>query len=176
MRVLISFSLLIFLVATCTGSASENQDSCVELNSRLSVCDVENVAVSFVDGTDTAVMGIARLGGSDGLKYVFHVSWDVESSLETYAKAHARGTAQEAPSDFELQSPVTTVVEGFTAIRYDLLPSGGAGPSAQPQLLLFIDTGAGIATIFSGTLNHSGVTLDDLYAGAKSAARILRID
>ena len=156
-------------------------DPCVPVNAPLFVCfDVQDVQARLVDGTSTMVMGAADLQSNPDLTYAFMISWDVSVSLEEYANA----LMQEEDAEWTMLNPKSVNVEGYSAIRYDLEPAPTADlpfdrrdfdPNYQdPKMLLLIDTGSGIATII-GTPRKPEVSSEELYAGAESVARILRI-
>lgn len=171
MRLSLAVPVALSFAMACAPVSAASRDSCIPLNATLSVCkDVQGVAVSLVDATPKAVLGIARLRSKPELFYVFHVAWDISASLEEYANAQMQEQVKGSP----LPEPSAVRVEGFPAIRYDLKSASTAKSSAGPRIMLFIDTGAGIATIV-GHSKAAGMSSEDVYAGAQSVARILRV-
>ncbi|MGQ7829866.1 hypothetical protein [Altererythrobacter sp. Z27] len=159
-------------------------DPCVSVKPPLSVCtNIPDVQVSFVDASPTGVLGTARLRSGPGLSYIFIISWDAPVSLEEYAADFI----SEEDAGYALANPHRFALGEFPAIRFDLTPAreaespveqGEPGPELfTPKMILFIDTGAGIAT-FSDAPRMPGspeATLEEIYSGAESVARILRI-
>lgn len=148
-------------------------DPCVPLNSALSVCmNLQDVEVSLVDATPMSVLGSAKLRSRVDLFYVFQIAWDSSPSLEEYAEAQL----QDLAAGSTLSNPVAVKVQGYPAIRYDLEPASAAGSSNLPpiKMILFVDTGAGLATII-GIPKKPDVSSEDLYVGAESVVRILQI-
>lgn len=162
-----------FLTRSLSWTLLGVSDPCVPVNPPLAVCfDVEGVQASLVDATPTEVLGMAQLQSAPDLVYAFTISWDISVSLEEYANA----AIKELPAGPTSPSPSADNVEGYPAIRYDLEPAWAADPSPQPrmQMVLFIDTGSGIASIV-GIPNKPGMSHEEIYAGAKRVARILRV-
>jgi hypothetical protein len=161
-----------FLTRSLSWNLLGVRDPCVPLNPALAVCfDVQGVRASLVDATPTEVLGMARLSSRSDLVYVFTISWDISVSLEKYANS----AIQELPSGFTLLNSSADNVDDYPAIRYDLEPSWTEGSSLEPiiQMVLFIDTGAGFASI-AAMPNKSGISQEEIYSGAKRVARILR--
>jgi len=162
-----------FLTRSLSWTLLGISDPCIPVNPPLSVCfDVEGVQASLVDATPTEVLGMAQLHSAPDLVYAFTISWDISVPLEEFANA----AIKELPAGPTVPSPSADRVLGYPAIRYDLEPEWAADPSPQPrmQVVLFIDTGAGIASIV-GMPKKPGLSQEEIYAGAKSVARILRV-
>lgn len=159
-------------------------DPCVSVNPPLSVCtNIPDVQVSFVDASPTGVLGTARLRSGPRLSYIFIISWDAPVSLDEYAADFM----SEEDAGYALANPHHFTFGEFPALRFDLTPTkeaespseqGEPGPEFFKQrMILFVDTGAGIATIGDAPRMPGSpeVSLEQLYSGAESVARILRI-
>lgn len=150
----------------------EELPPCIALNEALSICtNVEGLGVSFVDGTPTAAMGLARLQAHENVVYVWFVEWEVEVSFEDYAREAAQSLLHSSPG-YSLQDRVDITLEGFSGFRYDLLPKD-KGNENFPKSLLLLDAKGGFFSIF-GEAREPSVRLENLHEGATSAARMLK--
>lgn len=167
----LAFAALLLLAASSHASARDD-DRCVTLNSNLSVCtDIPDVSVSFIDATETKVLGVARLKSRNDITYVFGVDWDVATSLDDFAFS----LVQELDPKLVWQGPIPVTVRGLRATRYDGTPAPDGEAGSPAKSALFIDTGAGIAS-FIGSTTGPDVTPEELFTGAECAAGILRIE
>ena len=153
---------------------AEEFPPCIPLNEALSVCtDVQGVAVSFVDGTPVAAMGIARLQRFKDVRVIWAAYWDNSAPLDVYAHEQAQAAMDFEPG-YRLQKPVPVVAEGFSGVQFDLVPKENGTQGKWPRSMLFLDTGAGKAILNTFALSPK-VTLEDIHLAAKSAARIFQI-
>ncbi|WAT16809.1 hypothetical protein OZN62_07595 [Aurantiacibacter sp. MUD11] len=154
-------------------------DPCLPVNPPLAICmNDPQVQVSLVDGSPTGVLGTATLRSSPDLSYVFIISWEEQVSLRDYARR------QEEDMEYVLSNCARVGIGQFSGLRFDLEPAPATqAPAARsfenpalqsPRMVLFVDTGAGMATIV-GTPRASTVSQEDLYRGAESVARIFRV-
>jgi len=154
-------------------------DPCVPLNPTLSVCmNDAQVQASLVDGTPNSVLGTARLRSRQDIFYTFIISWADDVTLKEYERR------KREELEFELSHFTRLTIGGFDALRFDssALPAkdprddqSGLNPDMpRPRMFLFVDTGAGIVTIV-GVPRNAQVSQEDLYSGAESVVRILRI-
>lgn len=156
-------------------------DRCIPVNPPLKLCfDVQDVLAGSAFGSSTSYFIGVDLQTRPDLTYMVMISWDVPDSLEEYADILMR----EEGAEWILSNPIAADIAGFPSIRFDLEPLPAADlpfnrrdfdPGYQdPNLMVLIDTGSGIATII-GTPRVPEATAEDLYSGAESVARILRI-
>lgn len=170
-------AFLPIMVLSFSGSeaiCAEEFPPCIPLNEELSVCtDIEGLGVSFIDATPTAALGSVRLQATDGINIVWAAYWEVDTPLEKYANEEALAAA-EYEAEYELQTPVSLVIEGFPGVRYDLISTSQGEADLPPRSILFLDTGAGY-TILNGFARDPSVELEDIHLAVKSSARIFQI-
>lgn len=154
-------------------------DPCVPVNPALAVCmDDARVQASIVDGTPTGVLGTAMLRSRQDIIYTFIVSWAEDMSLRDYARR------QEEEMQYVLSDCTALQLGEFAALRFDVTSNASVGSPddqgirnpdlPQPRMVLFVETGAGIATIVGMPMNPE-VPLQDLYSGAESVAGMFQI-
>ena len=128
--------------------------------------------MAFAGGTETLAMGIVEFADTEDVSFGWWLMWANDSTLESVAREQTRDFAAHY-EQFRFEAPVSVVVEGFPGLRYDMLADSVADQELPPKMQLFLDTGGAIAMFF-GEAGQPDVSLNDLFIGARNAARILK--
>ena len=173
MKYLSCFAAGFLMVMGPQADAEEQFPPCIPLNETLSICtDIDGLDVAFVGATETSAMGIVEPHSIEDITFVWAVYWSIDPSLDEFASVEVQALAKQE-SEYELQDPVSAVIEGFPGIRYDLLRGEGGSRELPPKSLLFLDTGGEIAVLY-GEAHLPDVHAEDVFLGVRNAARILK--